>query len=76
MKHLIRYTFLSLVISLLVHFGTFCCYIDYECAFQPIARFQGQATDVELMRKEVRNVKAELVKLTARFFHLWPGYFI
>ena len=28
---------------------------------QPIARFQGQATDVELMRKEVKNVKAELV---------------
>ncbi|KAL0313020.1 UNVERIFIED_CONTAM: ATP-dependent Clp protease proteolytic subunit-related protein 4, chloroplastic [Sesamum radiatum] len=33
---------------------------------QPIARFQGQATDVELMRKEVRNVKAELVKLYAK----------
>lgn len=28
---------------------------------QPIARFQGQATDVELARKEIRNVKAELV---------------
>lgn len=28
---------------------------------QPIARFQGQATDVELARKEVTNVKAELV---------------
>ncbi|XP_022892780.1 ATP-dependent Clp protease proteolytic subunit-related protein 4, chloroplastic-like isoform X1 [Olea europaea var. sylvestris] len=28
---------------------------------QPIARFQGQASDVELMRKEVKNVKAELV---------------
>ncbi|CAA6675502.1 unnamed protein product [Spirodela intermedia] len=33
---------------------------------QPIARFQGQATDIELARKEVRNVKAELVKLYAR----------
>ncbi|KAH6755120.1 CLP protease R subunit 4 [Perilla frutescens var. hirtella] len=33
---------------------------------QPIARFQGQATDVELMRKEVRNVKDELVKLYAK----------
>ncbi|GFQ03154.1 ATP-dependent clp protease proteolytic subunit-related protein 4 chloroplastic [Phtheirospermum japonicum] len=33
---------------------------------QPIARFQGQATDVELMRKEVRNVKAELVKLYSK----------
>ncbi|KAL2903104.1 ATP-dependent Clp protease proteolytic subunit-related protein 4 chloroplastic [Bienertia sinuspersici] len=28
---------------------------------QPIARFQGQATDVELARKEVTNVKTELV---------------
>ncbi|PHT58401.1 ATP-dependent Clp protease proteolytic subunit-related protein 4, chloroplastic [Capsicum baccatum] len=33
---------------------------------QPIAQFQGQATDVELMRKEVKNVKAELVKLYAK----------
>ncbi|XP_010677137.2 ATP-dependent Clp protease proteolytic subunit-related protein 4, chloroplastic [Beta vulgaris subsp. vulgaris] len=33
---------------------------------QPIARFQGQATDVELARKEVKNVKAELVKLYSR----------
>ncbi|XP_038902969.1 ATP-dependent Clp protease proteolytic subunit-related protein 4, chloroplastic [Benincasa hispida] len=33
---------------------------------QPIARFQGQATDIELARKEVRNVKAELVKLYAK----------
>ncbi|GAB4834641.1 ATP-dependent Clp protease proteolytic subunit-protein 4, chloroplastic [Ancistrocladus abbreviatus] len=33
---------------------------------QPIARFQGQATDVHLARKEVKNVKAELVKLYAR----------
>ncbi|KAB1227405.1 ATP-dependent Clp protease proteolytic subunit-related protein 4, chloroplastic [Morella rubra] len=28
---------------------------------QPIARFQGQATDIELARKEVTNVKTELV---------------
>ncbi|GMY29906.1 ATP-dependent Clp protease proteolytic subunit-related protein 4, chloroplastic [Fagus crenata] len=27
---------------------------------QPIARFQGQASDIELARKEVKNVKAEL----------------
>ncbi|THG15078.1 hypothetical protein TEA_008876 [Camellia sinensis var. sinensis] len=27
---------------------------------QPIARFQGQATDVDLARREVKNVKAEL----------------
>nr|XP_010924329.1 ATP-dependent Clp protease proteolytic subunit-related protein 4, chloroplastic isoform X3 [Elaeis guineensis] len=27
---------------------------------QPIARFQGQATDVDLARKEIKNVKAEL----------------
>lgn len=33
---------------------------------EPIARFQGQATDVEIARKEVRNVKAELVKLYAK----------
>ncbi|KAJ8526711.1 hypothetical protein K7X08_029188 [Anisodus acutangulus] len=33
---------------------------------QPISRFQGQATDVELMRKELRNVKGELVKLYSR----------
>lgn len=32
-------------------------------SLQPIAQFQGQATDVELMRKEVKNVKAELVIL-------------
>lgn len=38
--------------------------MDYRVLLQPIARFQGQATDVELMRKEVRNVKAELVNLT------------
>nr|XP_015896695.1 ATP-dependent Clp protease proteolytic subunit-related protein 4, chloroplastic [Ziziphus jujuba var. spinosa]XP_024935115.1 ATP-dependent Clp protease proteolytic subunit-related protein 4, chloroplastic [Ziziphus jujuba var. spinosa] len=33
---------------------------------QPIARFQGQATDIELARKEVKNVKAELVNLLAK----------
>ncbi|XWS49168.1 hypothetical protein CRYUN_Cryun13aG0140600 [Craigia yunnanensis] len=33
---------------------------------QPIARFQGQATDVDLARKEVKNVKTELVKLYAK----------
>ncbi|GAB4857688.1 ATP-dependent Clp protease proteolytic subunit-protein 4, chloroplastic, variant 2 [Ancistrocladus abbreviatus] len=33
---------------------------------QPIARFQGQATVVHLARKEVKNVKAELVKLYSR----------
>ncbi|XVF52525.1 hypothetical protein PTKIN_Ptkin05aG0025400 [Pterospermum kingtungense] len=33
---------------------------------QPIARFQGQATDVDLARKEVKNVKTELVKLCAK----------
>nr|XP_043628022.1 ATP-dependent Clp protease proteolytic subunit-related protein 4, chloroplastic [Erigeron canadensis] len=33
---------------------------------QPIARFQGQATDVEIMRREIRNVKTELVKLYAK----------
>lgn len=33
---------------------------------QPIARFQGQASDVEIMRKEIKNVKTELVKLYAK----------
>ncbi|CAI0417755.1 unnamed protein product [Linum tenue] len=33
---------------------------------QPIGRFQGQATDVELARKEMNNVKAELVNLFAK----------
>ncbi|XP_008797482.1 ATP-dependent Clp protease proteolytic subunit-related protein 4, chloroplastic-like [Phoenix dactylifera] len=33
---------------------------------QPIARFQGQATDVDLARKEIKNVKAELVALYSK----------
>ncbi|CAK8562672.1 unnamed protein product [Lathyrus sativus] len=33
---------------------------------EPIARFQGQATDVNLARKEITRVKKELVKLLAR----------
>ncbi|KAJ8768329.1 hypothetical protein K2173_021482 [Erythroxylum novogranatense] len=33
---------------------------------QPIGKFQGQATDIELARKEVKNVKAELVNLLAK----------
>ncbi|KAK9274719.1 hypothetical protein L1049_021970 [Liquidambar formosana] len=33
---------------------------------QPVGRFQGQATDVDLARKEVKNVKAELVKLYSK----------
>ncbi|XP_010258730.1 PREDICTED: ATP-dependent Clp protease proteolytic subunit-related protein 4, chloroplastic-like [Nelumbo nucifera] len=33
---------------------------------QPIARFQGQATDIDLARKEVKNVKEELVNLYSR----------
>eukprot|EP00475_Leptophrys_vorax_P000537 TRINITY_DN10298_c0_g1_i1.p1 TRINITY_DN10298_c0_g1~~TRINITY_DN10298_c0_g1_i1.p1 ORF type:complete len:306 (+),score=15.68 TRINITY_DN10298_c0_g1_i1:59-976(+) len=33
---------------------------------QPISRFRGQATDIDIMRKEVRNVKTELVSLYAR----------
>lgn len=35
---------------------------------QPIARFQGQATDIDLARKEIKNVKDELVKILASFF--------
>lgn len=33
---------------------------------QPMGRFQGQAADVDIMRKEVNNVKKELVKLYAK----------
>ncbi|MED6156658.1 ATP-dependent Clp protease proteolytic subunit- protein 4, chloroplastic [Stylosanthes scabra] len=39
---------------------------------QPIARFQGQATDVNLARKEVNNVKTELVKLYAKHIEKTP----
>ncbi|KAF5734254.1 hypothetical protein HS088_TW16G00701 [Tripterygium wilfordii] len=41
-------------------------YINSTGTTKPIARFQGQATDIELARKEVNNVKAELVKLYAK----------
>ncbi|KAM7256877.1 hypothetical protein ACFE04_012618 [Oxalis oulophora] len=33
---------------------------------QPIARFEGQATDVELARREINNVKTEMVNLFAK----------
>ncbi|XP_031123764.1 ATP-dependent Clp protease proteolytic subunit-related protein 4, chloroplastic [Ipomoea triloba] len=33
---------------------------------QPIGRFQGQATDVNIMRQEMKHVKDELVKLYAK----------
>jgi hypothetical protein len=33
---------------------------------QPIGRFQGQATDVDIARKEIRNVKIEMIKLLSR----------
>lgn len=33
---------------------------------QPIAQFRGQATDIDIARREVRNVKNELVELYAR----------
>ncbi|KAK8948171.1 hypothetical protein KSP40_PGU014707 [Platanthera guangdongensis] len=33
---------------------------------QPIARFQGQATDVDLARKEIKKVKEDLVSLYAK----------
>ncbi|RDX71118.1 ATP-dependent Clp protease proteolytic subunit-related protein 4, chloroplastic, partial [Mucuna pruriens] len=39
---------------------------------QPIARFQGQATDVNLARREVNNVKTELVKLYAKHIEKSP----
>jgi hypothetical protein len=51
---------------------------------QPIARFQGQASDIELARKEVKNVKAELVCLIIPYitffrpfmFHAWSLLYI
>ncbi|KAL5973810.1 ATP-dependent Clp protease proteolytic subunit-related protein 4, chloroplastic [Asimina triloba] len=39
---------------------------------QPISRAQGQASDVEILRKEIRNVKAELVKLYAKHMGKTP----
>ncbi|KAL5750816.1 hypothetical protein ACOSP7_025419 [Xanthoceras sorbifolium] len=39
---------------------------------QPIGRFQGQATDIDLARKEIKNVKAELVKLYAKHIGKTP----
>ncbi|XP_058104095.1 ATP-dependent Clp protease proteolytic subunit-related protein 4, chloroplastic-like isoform X1 [Magnolia sinica] len=39
---------------------------------QPIARFQGQATDIDLARKEVKNVKADLVELYSRHIGKTP----
>ncbi|XP_061354826.1 ATP-dependent Clp protease proteolytic subunit-related protein 4, chloroplastic [Gastrolobium bilobum] len=39
---------------------------------QPIARFQGQATDVNLARREVNNVKTELVNLYAKHIEKSP----
>ncbi|KAL5551333.1 hypothetical protein UlMin_001509 [Ulmus minor] len=39
---------------------------------QPIARFQGQATDIEIARKEVNNVKTELVNLLAKHVEKLP----
>ncbi|KAI7994650.1 hypothetical protein LOK49_LG11G02268 [Camellia lanceoleosa] len=37
-------------------------YINSSGTTKPIARFQGQATDMDLARREVKNVRAELVK--------------
>lgn len=33
---------------------------------EPMARFQGQATDVDIARKEIKNLKAELVEVLSR----------
>ena len=44
-------------------------------SLQPIARFQGQATDIDLARKEVKNVKAELVRLTVNYVALVLHYY-
>jgi hypothetical protein len=37
------------------------CLTTVMCNVQPIGRFQGQATDVDIARKEIRNVKIEMV---------------
>jgi hypothetical protein len=37
------------------------CLTIVACNVQPIGRFQGQATDVDIARKEIRNVKIEMV---------------
>ena len=42
---------------------------------QPIARFQGQATDVELARKEITNVKTELVRIPNRILLSLPVHY-
>ncbi|CAD5195564.1 unnamed protein product [Musa acuminata subsp. malaccensis] len=39
---------------------------------QPIARFQGQASDVDLARKEIKNVKAELVAMYSKHIGKTP----
>lgn len=39
------------------------CLTLVTCNVQPIGRFQGQATDVDIARKEIRNVKMEMVFL-------------
>ncbi|KAJ7011323.1 ATP-dependent Clp protease proteolytic subunit [Populus alba x Populus x berolinensis] len=41
--------------------------VFFSIKLQPIGRFQGQATGVELARKEIKKVKAELVRLTVTF---------
>lgn len=33
---------------------------------EPMARFQGQVTDVDIARKEIKNLKAELVEVLSR----------
>jgi ATP-dependent Clp protease protease subunit len=40
---------------------TLDCLTLLTCNVQPIGRFQGQATDVDIARKEIRNVKIEMV---------------
>lgn len=39
---------------------------------QPIGRFQGQATDVDIARKEIRNVKIEMVFFPRIAYPIFP----
>ncbi|KAB5573984.1 hypothetical protein DKX38_001178 [Salix brachista] len=55
--------------SLEFRIKNFC---TFSINIKPIGRFQGQATDVELASKEIKNVKAELVNLLAKHIGKLP----
>ena len=45
-----------------------CSIFFYYLLAQPIAQFRGQATDIDIARNEVRNIKNELVFTYMYFF--------